>query len=58
MWYVMRPNPVGLPVVRAEGMLRNTLVLNGVDKVDVAALPLGQPYVPEFDGADDGRTVA
>ena len=45
----VRPNPIGLSVVRLLGVERNVLYIENVDIVDGTPLLDIKPYVPEFD---------
>ncbi len=45
-----RPNPIGLSVVRLEGIDGNTLRLGNVDILEGTPLLDVKPYVPDFDG--------
>jgi tRNA-Thr(GGU) m(6)t(6)A37 methyltransferase TsaA len=45
----VRPNPIGLSVVRLRGKEGNTLQVENVDIVDGTPLLDIKPYVPEFD---------
>jgi tRNA-Thr(GGU) m(6)t(6)A37 methyltransferase TsaA len=47
-----RPNPIGLSVVRLEGIEGNTLRLRNVDVLDGTPLLDIKPYVPAFDGPE------
>jgi len=51
-----RPNPIGLSVVRLDGMEDGILHVDGVDMVDGTPLLDIKPYVPEFDAPTDVRT--
>jgi tRNA-Thr(GGU) m(6)t(6)A37 methyltransferase TsaA len=44
-----RPNPIGLSIVRLEGIEGNTLRLGNIDILDGTPLLDIKPYVPDFD---------
>ncbi len=44
-----RPNPIGLSVVRLEGIEGDILRIEGVDVLDETPLLDIKPYIPEFD---------
>jgi len=44
-----RPNPIGLSIVRLEGIKQNILHIENVDIIDGTPLLDIKPYVPEFD---------
>jgi tRNA-Thr(GGU) m(6)t(6)A37 methyltransferase TsaA len=48
-----RPNPIGLSVVRLEGIDGATLRLGNMDILDGTPLLDVKPYVPAFDGPTD-----
>lgn len=50
-----RPNPVGLSVVRLNGIEDNILHVNGLDIIDGTPLLDIKPYVPEFDHVKAGK---
>ena len=54
--YPARPNPIGLSVVRLQGLRGNLLVVEGIDVLDGTPLLDIKPYVPEFDERADTRT--
>jgi tRNA-Thr(GGU) m(6)t(6)A37 methyltransferase TsaA len=47
-----RPNPIGLSVVRLEGIVDNILRLGNIDILDGTPLLDIKPYVPAFDGPE------
>ena len=47
--YPVRPNPLGLSVVRLKEVIGNRLKIKGVDMLDGTPLLDIKPYVPEFD---------
>lgn len=49
----MRPNPIGLSVVRLVRVERNVLHVKDIDVLDGTPLLDIKPYVPEFDGAEE-----
>ena len=51
----MRPNPIGLSVVRLERVEGNRLHVQNVDVLDGTPLLDIKPYVPEFDREPDVR---
>jgi len=51
-----RPNPIGLSIVRLEGIEDGTLHVRDVDILDGTPLLDIKPYVPEFDGHTEVRT--
>lgn len=51
-----RPNPIGLSVVRLDGIENGILHIRNVDILDGTPLLDIKPYVPEFDGYADVRT--
>ena len=51
-----RPNPIGLSVVRLDGVTKDSLQIQDVDVVDGTPLLDIKPYVPEFDVRDVDRT--
>jgi len=51
-----RPNPIGLSVVRLDGIENRILHVRNVDILDGTPLLDIKPYVPEFDGDADVRT--
>jgi tRNA-Thr(GGU) m(6)t(6)A37 methyltransferase TsaA len=48
-----RPNPIGVSVVRLDGVDGNTLRLGNVDILDGTPLLDVKPYVPDFDRPDE-----
>ena len=50
-----RPNPIGLSVVRLEGILEGVLRISGVDVLDGTPLLDIKPYVPAFDAPNEVR---
>ncbi|MEZ4641601.1 MAG: tRNA (N6-threonylcarbamoyladenosine(37)-N6)-methyltransferase TrmO [Chloroflexota bacterium] len=44
-----RPNPIGLSVVRLQGIVAGVLYVTGVDMLDGTPLLDIKPYVPDFD---------
>lgn len=51
----VRPNPIGLSVVRLLGVEGNRLHLGNVDVLDGTPLLDIKPYVPDFDEPEDVR---
>lgn len=51
----VRPNAIGISVVRLLRVEENILYVQNVDIVDGTPLLDIKPYVPQFDGADDVR---
>jgi len=51
-----RPNPIGLSVVRLEGIKNGICRIRNVDILDGTPLLDIKPYVPEFDGPLEVRT--
>ncbi|MBN2586933.1 MAG: tRNA (N6-threonylcarbamoyladenosine(37)-N6)-methyltransferase TrmO [Candidatus Fermentibacteraceae bacterium] len=51
-----RPNPIGISVVRLDGIEGGTLSISDVDILDGTPLLDIKPYVPEFDNVDSCRT--
>lgn len=47
--YPIRPNPLGLSVVRLDERRENLLFVTGIDVVDGTPLLDIKPYIPEFD---------
>lgn len=52
----MRPNPIGLSVVRLHGIEEGVLHIENVDVLDGTPLLDIKPYVPEFDPRGEVRT--
>jgi tRNA (adenine37-N6)-methyltransferase len=50
-----RPNPIGLSVLKVEGVAVNRILVSNVDILDGTPLLDIKPYVPQFDGAEDIR---
>jgi len=50
-----RPNPIGLSVVKLEGIEGNALHIRDVDVVDGTPLLDIKPYVPQFDGVPEAK---
>ena len=50
-----RPNPIGLSVLKVEGVAENRVLVSNVDILDGTPLLDIKPYVPQFDGAEDIR---
>jgi tRNA-Thr(GGU) m(6)t(6)A37 methyltransferase TsaA len=50
-----RPNPIGLSVVRLDGIEADTLHIRDVDMLDGTPLLDIKPFVPEFDTRDQVR---
>jgi tRNA (adenine37-N6)-methyltransferase len=50
-----RPNPIGLSLVRLEGVEADTLHVLDVDMLDGTPLLDIKPFVPEFDARDQAR---
>jgi tRNA (adenine37-N6)-methyltransferase len=51
-----RPNPIGLSVVKLEGIVGRQLKIDGVDVLDGTPLLDIKPYVPAFDAPSRCRT--
>ena len=51
-----RPNPIGLSVVKLEGIDGRVLHIDGVDILDATPLLDIKPYVPAFDAPMECRT--
>jgi len=51
-----RPNPIGLSVVKLQGIEGCILRIENVDMVDGTPLLDIKPYVPDFDGPTSART--
>jgi len=51
-----RPNPIGISVVRLDGIEEGTLHVRNVDILDGTPLLDIKPYVPEFDAREGVRT--
>jgi len=51
-----RPNPIGLSVVRLEGITGRVLHIDGVDILNETPLLDIKPYVPAFDAPPECRT--
>ena len=51
-----RPNPIGLSVVRLNGIEKNILYLENVDMLDGTPVLDIKPYIPDFDQPNDVRT--
>lgn len=47
--YPVRPNSIGLSIVRLERMEGNTIFFTGADMLDDTPLLDIKPYIPEFD---------
>ena len=54
--YPYRPNPIGLSIVRLEGIQDNLLSIEGIDVLDGTPLLDIKPYVPDFDVRIETRT--
>jgi tRNA (adenine37-N6)-methyltransferase len=52
----VRPNPIGLSVLRLQAILGSTLEVENVDMLDGTPLLDIKPYVPEFDQGTEVRT--
>ncbi|MBN1948852.1 MAG: tRNA (N6-threonylcarbamoyladenosine(37)-N6)-methyltransferase TrmO [Candidatus Cloacimonetes bacterium] len=50
-----RPNPIGLSVVRLQGIREGVLQIENVDMMDGTPLLDIKPYIPEFDGREEIR---
>jgi tRNA-Thr(GGU) m(6)t(6)A37 methyltransferase TsaA len=50
------PNPIGLSVVRLDGVSGGVLAVSGLDLLDETPVLDLKPYVPEFDVFDAERT--
>jgi tRNA (adenine37-N6)-methyltransferase len=50
-----RPNPIGISLVRLEGVEADTLHVLDVDMLDGTPLLDIKPFVPEFDARDQAR---
>jgi tRNA-Thr(GGU) m(6)t(6)A37 methyltransferase TsaA len=51
-----RPNPIGVSVVRLEGIEGNILNISEVDIIDGTPLLDIKPYIPDFDSRSDVKT--
>jgi len=47
--YPVRPNPIGLSIVRITAVQENVIFFNGADMLDGTPLLDIKPYIPEFD---------
>ena len=47
--YPVRPNPIGLSIVRITAVQGNVIFFNGADMLDGTPLLDIKPYIPEFD---------
>jgi tRNA-Thr(GGU) m(6)t(6)A37 methyltransferase TsaA len=54
--YPYRPNPIGLSIVRVEGIQANILNVADIDVLDGTPLLDIKPYVPDFDVRENART--
>jgi tRNA-Thr(GGU) m(6)t(6)A37 methyltransferase TsaA len=54
--YPYRPNPIGLSIVRLEGIRANILNVADIDVLDGTPLLDIKPYVPDFDVRENART--
>jgi tRNA-Thr(GGU) m(6)t(6)A37 methyltransferase TsaA len=54
--YPYRPNPIGLSIVRLEGIQANILNVADIDVLDGTPLLDIKPYVPDFDVRENTRT--
>lgn len=54
--YPYRPNPIGLSIVRVEGIHANILNVADLDVLDGTPLLDIKPYVPDFDVRENART--
>jgi tRNA-Thr(GGU) m(6)t(6)A37 methyltransferase TsaA len=54
--YPYRPNPIGLSIVRLEGIQANILNVADIDVLDGTPLLDIKPYVPDFDVRENART--
>jgi tRNA (adenine37-N6)-methyltransferase len=54
--YPVRPNPIGLSIVRLLAIRDHTLEIEGADTLDGTPLLDIKPYVPDFDTRTDVRT--
>jgi tRNA-Thr(GGU) m(6)t(6)A37 methyltransferase TsaA len=52
----LRPNPIGLSVVRLVGVAGNILTIEGIDAIDGTPLLDIKPYIPMFDH-HEGATI-
>ncbi len=53
--YPMRPNPIGISIVRLVSRQGNQLTVEGVDVLDGTPLLDIKPYVPDFDHRTEVR---
>jgi tRNA-Thr(GGU) m(6)t(6)A37 methyltransferase TsaA len=53
--YPMRPNPIGLSIVRLKILRENFLTVEGIDVLDGTPLLDIKPYIPDFDARLDVR---
>jgi tRNA-Thr(GGU) m(6)t(6)A37 methyltransferase TsaA len=51
-----RPNPIGVSIVRLEGIEGNILHISEVDIIDGTPLLDIKPYIPDFDSRSDVKT--
>jgi len=49
----MRPNPIGMSVVRLDRVEENLLYVKDIDVLDHTPLLDFKPFVPDFDGAEE-----
>ena len=52
----VRPNPIGLSIVKLLSVQQNVLQVENVDMLDATPLLDIKPYVPQFDHCDAPRT--
>ena len=50
-----RPNPIGMSVVKLEGIEENVLRISGVDMLDGTPVLDIKPYVPDFDSYPNSK---
>jgi tRNA-Thr(GGU) m(6)t(6)A37 methyltransferase TsaA len=53
-----RPNPIGITVVKILSILKDELVVQGLDAVDATPVLDIKPYFPQYDHAPNPRTPA
>ena len=54
--YPVRPNPLGLSIVKLMFVQENVLTVEGIDVLDGTPLLDIKPYVPDFDVRSETRT--
>jgi tRNA (adenine37-N6)-methyltransferase len=51
----LRPNPIGLSVVKLDGVMDGILHISGVDMLDGTPLLDIKPFIPQFDNRDGAK---